>query len=156
MVDKLGTLVFLLQQLVQLLAQANGGPPLTSVIPVISTPEPVVVVEAPIIVTPRITKVEPKSGGAGTKVTLYGEGFSKERNTIYTGVGQVTAKSSDGKKLTFTLPRSAVFSDKWLTATANYRQEHYGARPITFPLGFYVKNEFGTSQTAGLFSLLIN
>ena len=155
MVDKLGTLVFLLQQLVQLLTQAHGGPVIPSVSPTISASAPTVVIEQPIVIIPKITKVEPKEGGAGTRVTLSGEGFAKERNIIYTGLGQVTASSPDGKKLTFTLPPSALFSDQWLTATAAYRQEHYGSGPINFPLGFYVKNEFGTSRVAGLFTFEI-
>ena len=155
MVDKLGTLVFLLQQLVQLLAQAQGGSAITTLPPTISAPTPTVVIEQPIVIKPKITKVSPTEGGAGTRVTLTGEGFSKISNTIYTGMGQVTAKSPDGKKLTFTLPRSALFSEKWLTETASYRLEHYGSRPITFPLGFYVKNEHGTSASAGLFTLEI-
>ena len=148
MVDKLSTLIFLLQQLVQLLAQGPTAP-------IVPLPVNLNVQHSVLDKVPIITRVEPKSGPAETAVTIYGEGFSRERNVIYTGLGQVTVSSPDGKKLSFTLPKSSLFSDEWRANTADYRREHYSNQSINFPLGFYVKNEYGTTIKPGLFSLTI-
>ena len=145
LLQKLLLLTLLLQQLVT--ARPNQiNPPVVqhSVLDKIVKPVP-----------PSIAKVEPIKGVAGTRVTIYGAGFSRDSNVIYTGAGEVAAASSDGETLSFTLPRPPFLTDQWLANTAVYRREHYGPEPISFPLGFYVKNEFGVTATPGLFSLLI-
>ncbi|HEY4476733.1 MAG TPA: IPT/TIG domain-containing protein [Candidatus Paceibacterota bacterium] len=158
LVQKLSLLVLLLQQLVTQLGQAQ---PMTSdlgrqasngslasneqvSVPVPKPPKP----EAPVI-----TRVEPAAGGVETRVTLYGFGFDRERNIVYTGAGEVVASSPDGKTLSFVLPRPPFLTNDWLTATAAYRRERYGETPIKFPLGFYVKNSNGLTEKPALFSL---
>jgi len=152
LIQKLALLVLLLQQLVVQLGQQNAQPISFSVKP--SVPR-TVSVPVPKIETPIITKVEPDKGAAGTVIKITGSGFDREGNTVYTGAGIIAVASSDGKTLSFTLPRPPFLTGQWLSNTANYRRERYGSEPIIFPLGFYVKNARGVTASPGLFSLTI-
>ncbi|MFH1170335.1 MAG: IPT/TIG domain-containing protein [Candidatus Vogelbacteria bacterium] len=143
LIKKLSLLILLLQQLVTQLGQAP--PPVSLLAPI---PPPVIVATIP-----TITKVEPTEGGAGTRITITGVGFTPKGNIVYTGVGQLVVASPDGKTLSFTLPRPPFLTDKWLSNTADYRRKYYPE--INFPLGFYVKNQNGITAKPGLFSLII-
>ncbi|MEK7622175.1 MAG: IPT/TIG domain-containing protein [Patescibacteria group bacterium] len=158
MIEKLSLIVLLLQQLAAQLAQ-----------PTVVPATPLVVQSSPPVMEARLTarpaqlpslrpvidKVEPTKGRVGTRVTITGAGFDRERNVVYTGAGEVVVPSRDGKTLSFTPPRPPFLSEKWLSATADYRQKHHRDSPIRFPLGFYVKNKNGVTVKPGLFSLTI-
>jgi peptidoglycan hydrolase-like protein with peptidoglycan-binding domain len=56
--------------------------------------------------TPSINSIAPSSGGVGTTVTIYGQGFTHS-NTIHFGLGGVmNVDSSNGTTLTYTIPQS--------------------------------------------------
>ncbi len=154
LIQKLSLLVLLLQQLVVQLGQQNAQPIIFTEKPRVTAP-----ISAPVatprIEAPVITKVEPDKGSAGTAVTILGSGFNRDSNIVYTGAGAITVPSPDGKTLSFILPRPPFLTDQWLSNTANYRRKRYGNEPISFPLGFYVKNVHGVTAKPGLFSLLI-
>ena len=89
-------------------------------------------------VKPKVTSFLPTSGLQGTKVTVYGEGFTLTDNEIFIGSTPIKGVASpDGKTLSFTVS----IPDIGLGAGVDV-----ASLDMEFPLGFYIVNANGDSD----------
>jgi len=106
----------------------------------------------------KLSRISPDSGGPNPTITLYGSGFSKTKNTIYTTFDTYSnIPSPDGETITLTLLSDifpSVFGDKTMRSIAIHNGETKNLAPesLSFPIPVFVANEFGTS-TAKIYML---
>lgn len=93
------------------------------------------------VVKPKITSISPKNGGVGTKVTIYGEGFLPEGNTVATLLEfHKDVPSKDGKTLEITI--KGPFPQEFLDAN----KEFYEKYKFQTEYQFVVRNASGISN----------